>query len=112
MKKIIIFLFVNFLFVFSFAENAYPQDIINSDLTNTFRKMYLNSDQITFLDSKIFVLIDGDWVQTDRIESDSDGIYLTNVEKISAYWTCPHCHYSGNSPFSNYCKNCGKRWNE
>ncbi len=76
-------------------------------LSNQYKKIYLQPEQITLTQDGIFVYIGNQWSSTDTLQSDAEGIYISQDERDWLQWKCPRCGYINSSVTDSHCRKCG-----
>lgn len=77
-------------------------------------KIYVHSNQVSVSQNGIYVNVNNQWIPTDSLHTDAQGIYVMSDALVDEkkwgpmYWICPECGYQ-NSFTSNACENCGHR---
>ena len=101
------------LLAFAFAAHFIPAEAQNQQkplLTKNEIKLYFKTENIVIDDNAIFVSISDDWIETNVIRSDEQGLYV-NVEDVreggsrvqpNPNYKCPYCFHP--TPLGEKCK--------
>ncbi len=74
-----------------------------TDFSNT-TKIYIDPQNVHFHENNIYVGVNQNWLQTDAIHADENGLYMVD------YWMCEYCKYTGSKGLWT-CDSCGRRRN-
>ena len=80
---------------------------LSQGFCNEREKIYIQPNQISIATDGIFVHLDNQWIPTETLHADANGIYITNDlrdERKWIDWICPHCK-TINGPLDFRCKN-------
>jgi hypothetical protein len=76
-------------------------------LSNQYKKIYVQPEQITLTQDGIFVYLENQWISTDILQVDAEGIYVSQDERDWFHWKCPSCQYINSSVTDSHCRKCG-----
>lgn len=83
---------------------AYCQD---KTINEQCKKTYVQPQQIALTPNEILVCVDNQWISTDILRSDAQGIYICKDERDWLHWKCPRCGHMNSSVTDSHCTNCG-----
>lgn len=67
-------------------------------------KLYIDPQTIQIVDNNIVVYFSNNWVATNAIHSDSNGVYIQS-DSFLGFWTCSRCGFV-NPAWNFVCDNC------
>jgi hypothetical protein len=68
------------------------------------QKYYVHPSQVNFYEQGILVAIHDQWIQTDALYHDKNGIYITDFSTTDTFWMCAACG-NGNPDEESFCSN-------
>jgi hypothetical protein len=74
-------------------------------------KIYIQPNQIHIESNGIFIKLFDEWIMTDSLSVDVNGVYVDHSlrgERIHINWVCPKCSHE-NAWWRNSCEKCGYR---
>jgi hypothetical protein len=96
-RSFIFFLIIGF---FSASQGfSYEQQGINRS-----EKIYVQLNQVSLSENGIYVNLNNEWIPTEAIHLDTEGLYVT--DNAIGDWKCPKCHHQ-NKWYHSHCQNCG-----
>lgn len=100
MKTIGSFMFFLIIGLFSVSQ-GFSHDMQRIDRGE---KIHVQPNQVYFSQNAIYVNLNNEWVPTEAIHVDAQGLYVT--DNAIGDWKCPKCYHQ-NKWYHSRCQNCG-----
>ncbi len=89
------------------AISSFSYAAIRDDYIDVKSKIYVQPKDITFKDNEIYVFLNQNWVKTNTVYTDAQGLF---VDSSKIGWTCSYCGWY-NTDNIYVCENprCGRQ---